>query len=123
MGENLLRAENDELREKVRQLEQLLSYAAYSMPKEFGLTRTEEAVLGTLVTHCTTTRDHIMHNLYGGRGDAEPDIKIVDIYISRLRKKLKGFGIEIKTEWGRGYLLTPASKAIIKQFLIPEPIL
>ena len=122
MAENLLRAENDELGERVGQLERLLKYAAFWMPREFSLTRTEETVLGALMAHPVATRDHFMHALYNGRGDLEPDVKIVDIYISKLRRKLKSFGIEIKTEWGRGYALTQDSKAIIKQFITPEKV-
>lgn len=122
MSEHLLRAENDELRERVRQLEGLLNHTVYLLPKELGLTRTEETVLSSLLAHPTMTRDHAMHALYNGRGDAEPDVKIIDIYVSRLRKKLKDLGIEIKTEWGRGYSLVPASKAIIQKMLTPEPV-
>jgi len=36
----------------------------------------------------------------------EPDCKIVDVYICKLRKKLREVGVEpIKTSWGKGYYL------------------
>ena len=38
--------------------------------------------------------------------DSEPMPKVVDVYICRLRRKLKGTGFAIETVWGRGYRLT-----------------
>ncbi|NTF67715.1 winged helix-turn-helix domain-containing protein [Rhizobium rhizogenes] len=35
--------------------------------------------------------------------DDEPGIKIVDIYVCKIRKKLTGLGLAIETVWGRGY--------------------
>jgi len=35
--------------------------------------------------------------------DEEPEIKIVDVFVCKVRKKLKGLGIGIDTVWGRGY--------------------
>ena len=46
----------------------------------------------------------IMQALYA-REDDEPDIKIIDVYVSTLRNKLKGTGLEIKTMRGEGYIL------------------
>ena len=45
------------------------------------------------------------------RGDDEPEMKIVDVFVCHIRRKLKPFGIEIGTRWGVGYFMTPANKA------------
>lgn len=37
--------------------------------------------------------------------DDEPDMKIIDVFICKMRKKLKGMGFEVRTWWGRGYSL------------------
>lgn len=116
-----LRVENEELREKVRQLEEIIGFHAQA-PVVFGLNRREEMVLGILTKRDRVTKGQIMIALYSDQVGG-PDIRIIDVYICRLRKKLKGFGIEINTIWGIGYSLTPASKAIIKKFLPPEPVL
>lgn len=38
-------------------------------------------------------------------GHDERDLKLVDVWICKLRKKLKPLGVEIVTAWGQGYRL------------------
>lgn len=38
-------------------------------------------------------------------GNDEREIKIVDVFVCKLRKKLKPLGVEIATAWGQGYRL------------------
>jgi len=117
-----IEAENDELREKVRVLEDLIG-SRIEAPPMFSLTPSEEKVLGLLQKREMATKNQIMYALYAARPDEDPQLKIIDVYICKIRKKLKRFGIEIETRWGRGYALTPASKAIIQQLLTLEPVL
>src|SRR3954467_3983795 len=54
----------------------------------------------------TLTKDMFLNQLYGGMD--EPEIKIVDVFICKLRRKLANasFGKDyIETIWGRGYML------------------
>jgi DNA-binding response OmpR family regulator len=71
----------------------------------------------------SNARFQIFHKLYQNRGrvvlreqlhdtlywekssDEDPDMKIIDVQISHLRKLLKPLGIAIETQWGRGYRL------------------
>jgi len=54
----------------------------------------------------TLTKEMFLNHLYGGMD--EPDIKIIDVFICKLRKKLaealSGDNL-IETVWGRGYML------------------
>lgn len=54
----------------------------------------------------TVTKDSMLNHMYGGMD--EPELKIIDVYICKLRKKLAvaapGFTF-IETVWGRGYTL------------------
>jgi two-component system, cell cycle response regulator CtrA len=55
----------------------------------------------------TLTKETFLNHLYGGMD--EPDSKIVDVYICKIRKKLAGAsgGNEfIETVWARGYVLS-----------------
>lgn len=66
----------------------------------------------SLRKNVTLTKDVILDNLYGGMD--EPELKIIDVFICKLRKKL-GLGHDgepiIKTIWGRGYqLCDPVSR-------------
>lgn len=42
--------------------------------------------------------------------DEDTDIKIVDVNICHIRKRLQGSRYEIETVWGRGYRLKPEAK-------------
>lgn len=54
----------------------------------------------------TLTKEMFLNHLYGGMD--EPELKIIDVFICKLRKKLDqatgGFNY-IETVWGRGYVL------------------
>jgi two-component system cell cycle response regulator CtrA len=53
----------------------------------------------------TLTKEMFLNHLYGGRD--EPEMKIIDVFICKLRKKLAQYAQEnyIETVWGRGYML------------------
>ncbi len=54
----------------------------------------------------TLTKEMFLNHLYGGMD--EPDLKIIDVFICKLRKKLAqatGGDHYIETVWGRGYVL------------------
>jgi two-component system cell cycle response regulator CtrA len=62
----------------------------------------------------TLTKEVFLNNLYGGMD--EPDAKIIDVFICKLRKKLatasQGDNF-IETVWGRGYTLREPSEQSI----------
>jgi two-component system cell cycle response regulator CtrA len=75
--------------------------------KEYGLLELLVLRRGQVVA-----KDRILDHLYGGRD--EPELKIVDVFACKLRRKLAdaGAGGLIETEWGRGYVLrAPAAAA------------
>lgn len=76
--------------------------------QRFGATMKEaklflilERAKGTVVS-----KDQILARLYDARQiDEVPDLKIVDVFISKLRAKIETRGYEIKATWGAGYSL------------------
>ena len=74
---------------------------------EVKLTGKEYAILELLVLRRGTvlTKDAFLNHLYGGMD--EPEAKIIDVFVCKLRKKLTVGGAEnlITTVWGRGYML------------------
>jgi two-component system cell cycle response regulator CtrA len=55
----------------------------------------------------TLTKEMILNHLYGGM-DREPKLKIINVFVCKLRRKLcaaTGGSHYIETVWGRGYLL------------------
>lgn len=71
------------------------------------LTSKEYAILELLLLRkgAVLTKDMFLNHLYGGID--EPEMKIIDVFICKLRRKLQRFGAEhmITTVWGRGYIL------------------
>ena len=69
--------------------------------KEYGILE-----LLTLRKSTTLTKEMFLNHLYGGMN--EPEIKIIDVFVCKLRKKLAeatGGNHYIETVWGRGYRL------------------
>ena len=54
----------------------------------------------------TLTKEMFLNHLYGGMD--EPELKIIDVFIYKLRRKLANASQGknyIETVWGRGYML------------------
>ena len=71
------------------------------------LTGKEYAILELLVLRkgMVLTKEAFLNHLYGGMD--EPEMKIIDVFICKLRKKLADGGAPnvIGTVWGRGYMV------------------
>ena len=75
------------------------------------LTGKEYSVLELLALRkgTTLTKEMFLNHLYGGMD--EPELKIIDVFVCKLRKKLDlacGGTSYIETVWGRGYVLREA---------------
>ena len=69
--------------------------------KEYGILE-----LLSLRKGMTLTKEMFLNHLYGGMD--EPELKIIDVFVCKLRKKLSsatGDENYIETVWGRGYVL------------------
>src|ERR1700676_4722711 len=69
--------------------------------KEYGILELLSLRKGT-----TLTKEMFLNHLYGGMD--EPELKIIDVFVCKLRKKLTqatGGSHYIETVWGRGYVL------------------
>jgi two-component system cell cycle response regulator CtrA len=87
--------------------------------RRVSLTGKEYAILEMLSLRkgMTLTKEMFLTHLYGGRD--EPELKIIDVFVCKLRKKLHQAGAPasgcIETVWGRGYSLRDPQP-------MPEPI-
>jgi two-component system cell cycle response regulator CtrA len=66
----------------------------------------------------TITKEMFLNHLYGGMD--EPELKIIDVFICKLRKKLEKFAqedrrVNIETVWGRGYILSEPHNAAAEE--------
>ena len=88
------------------------------------LTSKEYSILELLLLRkgAVLTKDMFLNHLYGGID--EPEMKIIDVFICKLRRKLQRFGAEhmITTVWGRGYILQdPAAASIPNSHSVAQP--
>jgi len=63
----------------------------------------------------TLTKEMFLNHLYGGID--EPEVKIIDVFMCKLRKKLAGASggkNYIETVWGRGYVLRHPTEEEVK---------
>lgn len=81
-------------------------------------TSKEFAILAALVKARgrAVTKENLLKALYWDRwGKDEPEMKIIDVFVCKLRKKIKPAGLGIKTHWGRGYELVVPGQASREQ--------
>lgn len=79
--------------------------------KEYGILELLSLRKGT-----TLTKEMFLNHLYGGMD--EPELKIIDVFICKLRKKLAtatGGDSYIETVWGRGYVLRDPDEVLEPQ--------
>jgi DNA-binding response OmpR family regulator len=112
----ILEAENDQLRERIWQLEEAMGMN-WAPPLEFQLSGSEATLLGVMMTKPMATKEMLFSGLYALRSDDPPEQKIIDVLICKVRKKVAPYGIVIETVWGRGYALTAESKMKIRAML------
>jgi two-component system cell cycle response regulator CtrA len=87
-------------------------HSTYINKKNVNLTLKEQSVLEILALKkgMVVTKEIFFDHLYNGMD--EPDFKIIDVFICKLRKKLmesSGGKNYIETAWGRGYLMRSSS--------------
>jgi two-component system cell cycle response regulator CtrA len=73
--------------------------------REYGILELLSLRKGTIIT-----KEMFLDHLYGGMD--EPELKIIDVFVCKLRKKIAqatGGTHHIETIWGRGYVLRDAA--------------
>lgn len=96
------------LRDRVAELEDLLGLrpdqrASFIVFLRF--TPGEAAFCSTVYArNGVSSRDHIISALYGSLADCDqPEMKLVDVWAFKVRRKLKVFDIHLSLAWGIGY--------------------
>ncbi|MGC8528312.1 response regulator transcription factor [Acidiphilium sp.] len=97
---------------------------------EIGLTKKEYQIVEILALRkgCVLSKEAILDHLYGGLD--EPNPKIIDVFICKIRKKLLAAGADdlIQTNWGRGYMIVDRRESELRptrtaptQNIMPAP--
>lgn len=105
----------EELEARVESLE---AVSLAEVPSDLAgvLTSTEARLLGFLVRKPgVVSKQQLMELLYEQRSSGEvPETKVVDVFVCKIRRKLKPFGIDVATVWGQGYCLAAPDRARLK---------
>jgi len=95
-----------------------LNYLLIGQPIDFWrvwhLTAQEEKILQALMSGRLCSKDYLMDFLYAMSPAKEPGIKIIDVFVCKLRNKLENHNIAIDTVWGRGYRMSVETIARVK---------
>lgn len=97
-----------ELQERICQLEAMLT-VDFICPFEWYLTPSEIIIFATLLARPVVSKEALYWAVYSSKV-YQAEMKIIDVFVSRLRKKLKPFGLEIMTVWSGGYRLNDREK-------------
>jgi two-component system cell cycle response regulator CtrA len=115
-----LEALNDDLESKLVVIQENLGQRM-QLPMVLSLTASEASIIGCLYARQSCTKALLHGLLYGNRLDADVAMeKIIDVFICKLRKKLKPYGIEVETIWGHGYAMHEPSKEILNRMIKAE---
>ena len=116
----MLERENEVLRERVDALEREFMGALLVFPVAWCLTANEQRIMGVLLSRPEASKDQIMTALYRDTHRDEAEIKIVDVFVCKVRRKLKPFGVAIRTIWGVGYAIDEPQRGLLKKALAQD---
>jgi len=105
-----LRAEVDDLEDKVMRMSDDLGYKLPA-PLWLDLTEAESNMFMMLIKNKVCSKEALLNGMCSYRSvDEMPELKIVDVIICRIRKKVAEHGIDIVTVWGSGYAISQEGK-------------
>lgn len=115
-------SELQQLRDRVAELEHVIGITdAIPLSAKLrlqGVYKGDYALLGILLARPFVPRVAIYDAMYGMRAEGEqPDMKVIDVRMSHLRKGLRQHGIEIKTQFGEGYFMTEPNKKKVRELI------
>lgn len=115
-----LRRENQNLRDRIQVLEDLVlgqSSVSRIFPVEWRLEPGEARIMRALIRHPIAGKELLLRAAATSYALEDlPDVNIVAVRISRMRPKLLAHDILIHNEWGVGYYLDPMTRERLKEY-------
>lgn len=102
----------DALLDRIEQLEQELGLKT-DFPPEFSIPRNMMPLLGILLKREIISREGALIAIYSGMPNTwgkQPDPKIIDVFICKLRVRLRKYGVKVSCKWGLGYFMDGENK-------------
>lgn len=111
--------EREVLHDRIDQLETELGIRI-ELPPMLGVPRNMARLLSMLLKREVVTREGAILAIYSGMSnswDKDPDEKIVDVFICKLRVMLRKYDIKISCKWGLGYFMDGANKRKLREVI------
>jgi DNA-binding response OmpR family regulator len=105
--------ERDLLREEIALLKRERYGSDWMPPLELGLTSGQQAIVAAMVVNDRVLPEQFLFDASRVRNSFAEELKskLICVMVSHIRKKLRPFGLEIRTVYGRGYCLAPETRA------------
>lgn len=90
------------------------------LPPEFNIPRNMGALLAMLLKREIITREGALLAIYSGMPntwDKDPDPKIIDVFICKLRVRLRKYGVKVSCKWGLGYYIDGENKRKLRELI------
>ncbi|TCU34067.1 helix-turn-helix domain-containing protein [Rhizobium azibense] len=78
----------------------------------FKLTSMEAKIVSALLDGRPHSKESIYNAVYFDSMRDPPEMKIIDVMVCKIRKKMFPFGVKIETIWGSGYHLTDCARVL-----------
>jgi two-component system cell cycle response regulator CtrA len=98
---------------RIEQLNSLLTGEPVDFWRVWHLTGQETHLMRALMSGRLCSKEYLLDFLYS-QCKREPQVKIIDVFICKMRNKLTPSGIYIETVWGRGYRMSAETIARVK---------
>ncbi|MCA6114260.1 hypothetical protein J6524_04865 [Bradyrhizobium sp. WSM 1738] len=113
------------LQDRVAELEALLGVGNDDVSRLLTVldaTPQQCEMVGFMLRRSVATRTALHTVLFGARPDCDqPEIKLIDVQMVKVRKALEKVGVEVRTEWGSGGWAIPAAgKARLRKLMAGE---
>lgn len=114
-----------QLRERIEELEetirQLLKKEGSRPDSDYCLalriTKRENEVLQVLLSNRTVTHDFLIESVFREEDEVQYERSTLNVFVYKLRKKLRPIGVEIKSIWGSGYYITQEDKQVLDSYV------
>ena len=111
----------EKVEKKILYMQQLLKAQSRNVYPGIKLTPNQETIVNRLLaTNGICSKEQLYDALYLSREGLKPDPKILRETIRVVRKQLRSHGIEIKTEFGKGYTMPRESKDKLRKLAMPR---
>jgi hypothetical protein len=117
--------EADALRNRVEELQALLGVGNDDVSRLLAVldaTPQQCEMIGFMLRRSVATRTALHTVLFGARPECDqPEMKLIDVQMVKVRAALKKLGIDVRTEWGSGgWALAAADKAKLRRLMTGE---